>query len=149
MKLLTCVFNLLPLLLLVPLTQAAPGNLDLAFDPHIEGGGFTYVNAVATQPDGKLLVGGCFTSVGGVTHYDLARLNANGTRDPGFHATLGVVYCIAVQADGKILVCGTLNAISSLLKKPHAKAAKSAKESLFRGTLRPWREASSGISTGC
>ena len=41
---------------------------------------------------------------------------------------------------------------SSLLKKPHAMAAKSAKESLFRGTLRPWRplrEASSGSSTGC
>ena len=41
--------------------------------------------ATAVQPDGKLLIGGSFTSVLGVTRNNMARLNTDGTLDTAFN----------------------------------------------------------------
>jgi uncharacterized delta-60 repeat protein len=84
------------------------------FDPHANN---FIVNAIAVQPDGKILIGGDFTMLspnGGaaVARSYIARLNADGTLDPGFDANAnGVVYSIALQADGKILVGGVFSSI--------------------------------------
>ncbi len=43
---------------------------------YADGGGGK--NAFAVQPDGKVLVGGFFTSVNGLARTNLARLNADG-----------------------------------------------------------------------
>jgi uncharacterized delta-60 repeat protein len=52
-------------------------------------------------------VGGQFTTVGGQTRTNIARLLADGTLDSEFNpGTGGAVYSLAVQADGKILVGG-------------------------------------------
>jgi hypothetical protein len=65
------------------------------------------------QPDGKILIGGNFTSVGGgdglaTLRQFIARLNADGTVDMSFDpGANNVVYALAVQPDGKILVGGT------------------------------------------
>ncbi|MEO6670161.1 MAG: T9SS type A sorting domain-containing protein [Ferruginibacter sp.] len=72
------------------------------------------VNVITTQADGKALVGGYFYSYNGVSTNYLARLNADGSKDPSFNAT-GVgpnsyVYTILVQPDGKILVGGMFSA---------------------------------------
>jgi uncharacterized delta-60 repeat protein len=74
------------------------------------------VRAIALQPDGKILIGGLFTSVLGVERNHIARLNADGTLDvafnpnvttPGYSASSGDgVASIVVQPDGKILVGG-------------------------------------------
>ncbi|MFN0130340.1 MAG: cadherin-like beta sandwich domain-containing protein [Verrucomicrobiales bacterium] len=72
------------------------------------------VRSVVVQPDGKILLGGWFTSVNGQTRNYLARLHADGTLEstatfnPGTGAgPIGFfVNCVAVQADGKILVGG-------------------------------------------
>src|SRR6185437_7238971 len=62
------------------------GELDTTFDPgdgiNIVGGDF--VNALALQADGKLLVAGSFTSFNGQACGNLIRLNSDGTLDASF-----------------------------------------------------------------
>jgi uncharacterized delta-60 repeat protein len=73
------------------------------------------VLAVARQSDGKILIGGFFSSVGGVSRPNLARLNADGTLDTTFAAidTGGVaVFAIAVQSDGKVIIGGTFTTVN-------------------------------------
>ena len=89
----------------------ADGSLDTTFDPGAGPAGT--VNALLVQPDGKILVGGSFTSVGATSREYLARLNADGTLDAGFvgpdfaDSTGWEVDALALQPDGKILVGGT------------------------------------------
>ena len=70
------------------------------------------VRVVVVQPDGKILIGGDFTTlspngVATVTRNHIARLNPDGTLDTAFNPNAnGVVYAIALQADGKILAGG-------------------------------------------
>jgi uncharacterized delta-60 repeat protein len=68
----------------------------------------TVVFATAVQPDGKILIGGGFSSAGGIPRPNLARLNSDGTLDtayePGIACCNDFVRSIAVQDDGKILV---------------------------------------------
>src|SRR4051794_16842697 len=64
---------------------AAPGDVDPGFDPNVTGlAGNTSVNAVAEQPDHKLVIGGSFTAVGGVPRNNLARLNPDGSSEAAF-----------------------------------------------------------------
>ena len=65
------------------------------------------VNSLAVQVDGKILLGGIFTTLGGQSRTNFGRFNANGSLDTTFNPmTNGTVSCVAVQADGKILVGG-------------------------------------------
>ena len=58
--------------------------------------------------DGKILVGGAFTSIGGQTRNRIARLDATtGLADPFDPNANDFVLSIAVQADGKILAGGS------------------------------------------
>jgi hypothetical protein len=81
------------------------------FDPNANG----QIYAVVVQPDGKILIGGDFTTLspnGGaaVTRNRIARLNPDGTLDTAFNPNANSsVYSIAVQADGKILAGGAYN----------------------------------------
>jgi uncharacterized delta-60 repeat protein len=97
------------------------------FDPNANG----TVRVVLVQPDGKILIGGDFTSVspnGGtaVTRNRIARFNADGTLDTGFdpNATAtGVarLFAMALQADGKIVVGGSFTAIGGQTRKKIAR----------------------------
>jgi uncharacterized delta-60 repeat protein len=82
------------------------GTLDAAFNPNANGS----VLALALQADGKVLVGGDFSTIGGQTRYDLARLDATtgaaDAFDPGTAASVAYVVSLAVQADEKILAGG-------------------------------------------
>jgi uncharacterized delta-60 repeat protein len=63
--------------------------------------------ATVVQPDGKIIIAGTFTSVLGVARNRIARLNADGTIDPGFNPNANNhVYSVVVQADGKVLIGG-------------------------------------------
>ncbi len=97
----------------VPRSKAARlnpnGSLDASFsDPNITGDIFNlHVYAVAVENDGKVIVGGLFTTVGGVARPYLARLNADGTVDSSFAPNVGsTVTAIKLQTDGKILIGG-------------------------------------------
>src|SRR5205807_1054446 len=61
---------------------------------------------------GKILIGGFFTTVLGVTRNNIARLNTDGTLDTAFNPNAdSFVLSIAVQADGKILAGGVFTSI--------------------------------------
>jgi uncharacterized delta-60 repeat protein len=83
------------------------GTKDLTFDNSI---GFdTIVFSIAIQSDGKILVGGLFTTYKGVSENYIIRLNTDGTKDLTFDNSIGfdnAVLSIAIQPDGKILVGG-------------------------------------------
>jgi uncharacterized delta-60 repeat protein len=86
------------------------GTLDSTFSPGVGGVAYPSVNCLAVQPNGKILVGGSFTSLGGQTRNYLGRLNLDGTVDGIFNPRAnGSVYSLAVQADGKILVGGAFS----------------------------------------
>ena len=70
------------------------------------------VLSIAVQADGKILAGGYFTSIGGQTRNDIARLDATTGLADSFNPNAnGAVYSIAVQADGKILAGGIFTSI--------------------------------------
>jgi uncharacterized delta-60 repeat protein len=74
------------------------------------GSGFdNYVTTIAIQSNGKILVGGGFTTFTGSTQNNLIRLNSNGSKDETFNIGSGFdseVNSVAVQSDGKILAGG-------------------------------------------
>jgi uncharacterized delta-60 repeat protein/uncharacterized repeat protein (TIGR01451 family) len=85
----------------------ANGTLDASFDPGFGADATLYT--IRLQPDGKILVGGSFTSMGSRSRNGVARLNANGTLDESFDPGVGAdntVFNVNVQQDGKILVAG-------------------------------------------
>jgi uncharacterized delta-60 repeat protein len=85
----------------------ADGSLDPSFNPGTGPNGTVY--RVALQPDGKIIIGGAFQTVNGTTLNGVARLNADGSVDPGFNSGSGVfgtVYSLALQPDGYVLIGG-------------------------------------------
>jgi uncharacterized delta-60 repeat protein len=73
------------------------------------------VLALAVQTDGKILVGGRFTTLSGENRNYIGRLNANGTPDSGFHPDVDDwVHSIAVQQDGRILIGGTFQTVAGM-----------------------------------
>ncbi|WP_230392535.1 T9SS sorting signal type C domain-containing protein [Flavobacterium sp. LC2016-01] len=92
------------------LTRLTPdGTIDENFHT---GNGFNgKIYASCIQPDGKILIGGNFTSYNGISIGRLIRLNTDGSFDSSFNtstgATTGIIYDIALQSDGKIIICGS------------------------------------------
>ena len=82
------------------------GSVDAGFAGGAESG---IVQAVAAQPDGKVVVGGDFLVAGGMSRQRVARFNSNGTIDEAFNpnaSVSGTVHAIVVQSDGRILIGG-------------------------------------------
>jgi uncharacterized delta-60 repeat protein len=100
--------------------NGAPADLDVTFNgtgvATLEiGSGNAFGRTVATQQDGKILVGG-YSSNGSNFDFTVIRFNQDGSLDNTF-GTNGIVVtpvgtgdeyglCIAIQADGKILLAG-------------------------------------------
>lgn len=88
------------------------GTVDTGFNP--SPGADNFVHALALQTDGKILVGGDFTTVDGIARNRIARLNINGRIDTTFNPGLGAndtVYSIVVQPDQKILIAGRFTTV--------------------------------------
>ena len=93
------------------------GTLDTAFCVNAtDGDRFNnVVFSIATQPDGKILVGGIFTNYAGTTGRSyLVRLNSDGSIDTSFctNATDGSKFnasidSIVIQSEGKVLIGGS------------------------------------------
>lgn len=96
----------------------ADGKIDNTFNPGT--GANNAVAEVAIQPDGKLIIGGYFTSFNGKNISRIARLNANGTIDHSFNPGTGAdnsVDALALQPDGKILIGGAFNTYNGMSVK--------------------------------
>lgn len=96
-------------------------NPDGTTDPtFVTGSAFNNdVYAVVIQSDGKILVGGSFTSFAGTARNRIARLNTDGSLDTGFNPGSGFndnVYALAIQADGKVLAGGPFSTFNSLTR---------------------------------
>jgi uncharacterized delta-60 repeat protein len=99
-------------------------NSDASIDPTFQTSGATFgfngnisKNCTVLQSDGKVIVGGAFTTYSGVTSNRIIRLNSNGTIDNTFTIGTGFngpVTCITLQSDGKILVGGSFTIYSGL-----------------------------------
>lgn len=73
------------------------------------------VYSVLPLPDGKLMVGGLFTGLGGKYHRGLGRLNPDGSLDTSFRQGVeGYVRTLARQNDGKILAGGYFGPVGGL-----------------------------------
>ena len=97
----------------------ADGSVDSGFGNGMAGPSSAPLS-IATQPDGKVLIGGSFSTVNTTARNFIARLTSDGSIDPAFNP--GVlesptgygVYCIALQADGKILIGGEFTNVNGI-----------------------------------
>lgn len=95
---------------------SATGVVDTAFNPQMtsQAGG---VSSIAVQPDGKIVLGGYITGIGGAVRNNIARLNQDGAIDAEFAADADQPStCIRVQADGKIMVSGLFGRMNGVKK---------------------------------
>ncbi len=101
------------------------GSLDTTFHTgkaaannfNIGTGVNNYINAIELQADGKIIVGGYFTTSSGFYLSKIARLNPDGTIDTSFNPGFGVnntVNTVAVQPDGKIIIGGSFTAVNNI-----------------------------------
>jgi uncharacterized delta-60 repeat protein len=87
----------------------ADGSLDGSFQRESTD---ATIGAMALQVDGKVLVGGHFTTLGG-PRSNIARVNADGSADNSFDPGADAyVHSLSVQADGEILVGGKFTALA-------------------------------------
>jgi len=85
----------------------AYGQVSAFRDPNVSN----FVIDLAIQPDGKIVICGNFTSVGGQARKSVARLNPDGTLDVSFANSdpNDTIRSLALQPDGKILIGGSFN----------------------------------------
>jgi len=88
-------------------TAAFGQNANDGFDPNANN----RVDLIAVQPDGKVVVAGIFSVVGGTNQTGLARLNPDGSVDTSFRPPqifggFAPVRAVAHQEDGRIIIAG-------------------------------------------
>jgi uncharacterized delta-60 repeat protein len=91
--------------------DTGPALLEREFTANTGTGFNDHVYSVAVQSDGKIVIGGTFTTFNGVTANYIVRLNSDGTRDETFTTNTGTAFnssvdSIAIQPDGKIIIGG-------------------------------------------
>ena len=75
------------------------------------------VKAIEVQPDGKILVGGWFTTIEGRQKSFVARLFPNGKLDESFAAAANErLWAIALQPDGKVLIGGVFTSVNGVAR---------------------------------
>lgn len=97
----------------------ADGSTDTSFQinsfTHNGGTSVVNINGIVVQPDGKIIIGGTFSSFNGEVGQSvnsIVRLNADGTKDTSFmppYFTSGgaTTHSIVLQPDGKIIIGGS------------------------------------------
>ena len=95
----------------------ANGYQDPTFLAAPNSGANDAINAMALQPDGKIIIGGNFTSFNGANRHHIARLNSDGSVDTTFNPGTGAngqVLSMALQANGQIVIAGTFSAVNGI-----------------------------------
>jgi len=95
------------------------GALDTAFTTANGAGANSDVYAIEIQSNGKIVVGGDFTSWNGTTVGRIVRLESTGALDTAFTTNTGTganssIFAIAIQSDGKIVVGGGFTTFNSV-----------------------------------
>ena len=121
-------------------------NADGSLDPGFQLG--TGLNGpsfrVAVQSDGRILVGGEFTLVNGISRNNIARLNGDGSLDAGFNPGTGAdapVSAIAIQPDHKVIIGGGFKTVNGVSQKRLARLNPDGSlDTSFAGDLNNWVE---------
>ncbi len=101
------------------------GSLDTGFQNGMSGvtanaGNTPWVNSVAIQPDGKVLIGGGFNAVNGTSRNQIARLNPDGTLDTTFQngtaGVVGAVYSVTFDQYGRVLIGGRFDTVNGVTR---------------------------------
>lgn len=93
------------------------GTLDTSFNTGI--GPNAPVGSIVVQPDGKIVIGGTFTTINGISRNSVARLNSDGTLDMSFNPGSGannMISSMVIQSDGKIIIGGHFTSFNGLNK---------------------------------
>lgn len=96
------------------------GTLDATFD--IGTGLNNYPLTIVCQPNGKILVGGAFTTYKGVAAKNILRLNTDGSLDTSFLSGTGmngIVFHAAFQPNGKLLIANEATIYNGDTSKPN------------------------------
>ena len=102
------------------------GSPDSSFHTEVSGSNYAGVAKIALQPDGKIIIGGYFAAVNGVSRSRIARLNPDGSLDTTFQNgmagfnnvnNLGSVTQIELQPDGKLLAAGEFDSVNGTNRK--------------------------------
>lgn len=99
------------------------GSIDSSFNSGVGidnppgWGGYT----CTLQSDGKIILGGVFTSYAGVSASNIIRLNSNGSIDYSFNSGTGIsspgstiIFSSEQQSDGKIIIGGNFNSYNGV-----------------------------------
>jgi uncharacterized delta-60 repeat protein/uncharacterized repeat protein (TIGR01451 family) len=92
------------------------GFMDNSFTSGLGRGPNNFVNAVAIDSSGRIVIGGNFTSVNASNAFYIARLNFDGSLDTSFATGFGFnsyVYALAIDANGNILVGGDFTSFNT------------------------------------
>lgn len=95
----------------------ADGTVDLGFDPNPgpDIAPSEEIRSITVQADGKIVIGGSFTAVGGTARNSIARIDADGTVDASFNpGASGFVNGMVLQADGKIIIAGMFTSVGGV-----------------------------------
>jgi uncharacterized delta-60 repeat protein len=90
------------------------GSVDTTFNMGTSGANNSIL-CMVTQSDGKIIMGGNFTTYSGSSSPCIARVNTNGTRDATFNVGTGfngTVHDLKLQSDGKIVATGAFTTYS-------------------------------------
>jgi uncharacterized delta-60 repeat protein len=94
------------------------GSLDVNFNPGSALGQiYGRIFAFAIQPDGKIIIGGDFSTYNGTARNRISRINADGSLDASFDPGSGAnggVYSISIQPDNKIIITGCFNTYNGI-----------------------------------
>ena len=115
----------------------ANGSLDAA--ANFSTTGFAIVRAIARQADGKIIAGGYFNRINGISRSYLTRFNADGSLDANFTSSItasGTITALLIQSDGKILIGGTSLTVGGASRRVVRLNADGSVDSSFtQGTL--------------
>jgi uncharacterized delta-60 repeat protein len=106
----------------------ADGSLDTGFNPGKGANGTIWTTQI--QSDGKIIIGGQFTSYNGTARNYIARLNADGSLDTGFNPGTGATSTILttqIQSDGKIIIGGQFTSYNGTARNNLKSASRGRK----------------------
>jgi uncharacterized delta-60 repeat protein len=96
-------------------------TLDPTFSASVTGGDpYSMIVGVRVQPDGKIVIVGTFTTVGGASRKHIARLNVNGSLDVSFNPGTGPdqpIPRIELLPGGQMLIAGQFNTYAGVARQ--------------------------------
>jgi len=94
------------------------GTLDTTFK--LKSGANNTVFTISIQNDGKIIIGGQFTTFNNIVNKGITRLNPDGSLDDFFNTKTGasdIVYSTSIQSDGKIIIGGSFDYYTFISRK--------------------------------